>query len=214
MSSKCFVIAIAGGSGSGKTTLARHLCRALEPRGCAMLGQDSYYFDQSSKFDRDGGSVNFDHPSALEFSLMADNLKALRAGLGVDLPVYEFATHSRAAKTEKLVHSPFIIVEGTLILSRPELCTLFDESVFIEVAEDVRFQRRLHRDVHERGRTPDGVREQFFNQVKVMHDQFVEPSKSACTVLVRDNREVIARHAKSPMHAELLKLVKQLVELP
>jgi uridine kinase len=111
-------------------------------------------------------------------------------------------------------HGPFVIVEGTLILARPELNILFDESVFIEVNEDIRFQRRLYRDVNERGRTAEGVRQQFYNQVKPMHDQFVEPSKSACTLLVRDNREVLDRHAKSHMHSEILELVKRFVALP
>lgn len=145
---------------------------------------------------------------------MAENLKSLRSGRNIEVPVYDFATHSRVSKTETLVHQPYIIVEGTLILSRPELCALFDESVFLEVTEDVRFQRRLQRDIFERGRTPEGVREQFFGQVKIMHDKFVEPSKSNCTLLVRNNREVIDRQPKSPMHAELFTLIKQLVELP
>ncbi len=214
MQKGCFVIAIAGGSGSGKTTLARHISHALAGRGCAMLGQDSYYHDQSARFDHDGGSVNFDHPSALEFSLLAKHLEALRRGEPVEVPSYDFATHKRISKTTGFTPKPFVLVDGTLILSRRELLPFFDESVFIEVREEIRFQRRLHRDVHERGRTPEGVREQFFTQVKTMHDQFVEPSQNSCTILVRDNREVISRKPGSAMHTEVLEIVRKFAALP
>jgi uridine kinase len=193
MSANTQIIAIAGGSGSGKTTLAKKVLAHFAREGCAILGQDSYYIDQSHRFDRDGGSVNFDHPSALEFTLLAKHIQELKSGRDIEIPIYDFATHKRSAKTQRLKHHPVILVDGTLILSQEILLPLFDESVFLEVDEDTRFQRRLKRDVEQRGRTPEGVRDQFFKQVKLMHDEFVEPSKAASSVLIRNGKPVIQR---------------------
>src|SRR5262249_18401642 len=155
----------AGGSGSGKTTLAKKIQKALGSKGCVILGQDSYYIDQSKSFDRDGGAVNFDHPNALEFSLMKTQIELLRLGRNIDVPIYDFATHTRSSEKEIVRNCPYILVDGTLILSQRPLVPLFDEAIFLEVDEDTRFQRRLKRDVEERGRTPQGVRDQFFKQV-------------------------------------------------
>jgi uridine kinase len=172
------IVGVAGGSGSGKTTLARALVQAFgDEHGC-LVTQDSYYVDQSARFDGDGGSVNFDHPSSLDFALLASQLRALRDGRGVEVPVYDFATHRRLRQTEPLASRPLVVVDGTLILDATSVRPLFDVTVFVECAEDVRFHRRLERDVRERGRTPDGVHRQFFRQVKPMHDAYVEPSKA------------------------------------
>lgn len=214
MNNKCLVIAVAGGSGSGKTTLARHLCESYAKQGCILLGQDSYYIDQSAKFDHDGGSVNFDHPDALEFSLMAKHLAALKAGEDVAVPIYDFTTHRRLPTAMHVKYQPVVLVDGILILNEPRLREFFDESIFIEVAEDIRFKRRLNRDVNERGRTPEGVREQFYNQVKVMHDRFVEPSKNFATILVRDNHHVSVQHKGSSRQNEVLELVKKWAAIP
>lgn len=167
------LIALAGGSGSGKTTFAKKLRQYLGEDNASILGQDSYYHDQSSKFDKDGGAVNFDHPSALDFELMALHLKNLKEGKAVDVPFYDFSTHQRLKKVEVLNPTPFILVDGTLILSQEMLRPLFDLKIFIDVNEETRFQRRLKRDVEERGRTPEGVKDQFFNQVAPMHNTFV-----------------------------------------
>lgn len=205
------VIAIAGGSGSGKTTLARKVKAAFAHLGCTILGQDSYYFDQSSKFDRDGGAVNFDHPSALEFELLAQHLQELKKGKNVEVPIYDFATHKRLAQTERLEHHPVILVDGTLILSQKVLLPLFDESIFLEVDELTRFERRLKRDVEERGRTPEGVRAQFYGQVKAMHDAFVEPSKQNCTLRIFGT-DVFAQNQKdlsSDLHHSLMEIIKK-----
>ncbi len=173
---KTTIIAIAGGSGSGKTTFAKRLLSALGTHQAAIVAQDSYYIDQSHRFDRDGGAVNFDHPSALDFNLMAHHLKDLKQGLAIEIPIYDFATHKRLARTEPLAPHRFILVDGILILSQENLRPHFDISVFIDVEEKVRFERRLKRDTTERGRTAEGVREQFFRQVAPMHNEFVGPS--------------------------------------
>jgi len=174
---KSFVIGIAGGSGSGKTTLADALKNALGERS-AILYQDSYYIDQSHRFDGDGGSVNFDHPESLEFSLMARHLRELKSGRSVEVPCYDFATHKRLQKTENFKCPEVVIVDGTLLLSQSEICDALDLAVFVDTPESLRYERRLARDVSERGRTPDGVLKQFTRQVKPMHDLFVEPSKA------------------------------------
>lgn len=182
------IIGIAGGSGSGKTTFAQRLRERLGPDNSEVLGQDSYYIDQSHRFDHDGGSVNFDHPDSLEFSLMATHLKALKKGEEIEVPLYDFATHQRLKKTEKMSPKKIIFVDGILIFSRPEVLACLDHKIFIDCEEDLRFERRLNRDVKERGRTPGGVRNQFYSQVKPMHDQFVAPSKEfACDIVTVEN---------------------------
>lgn len=169
------IIAIAGGSGSGKTTFAKRLYALLGAEQALILAQDHYYIDQSTKFDKDGGAVNFDHPDAIDFSLMAEHLYQLKNDREIEVPIYDFATHTRQVETVSYQAKPFILVEGILILTQSILRDHFDETVFIEVGEEQRFSRRLERDIRERGRTEQGVRDQFFGQVKPMHDEFVAP---------------------------------------
>jgi uridine kinase len=207
LETRSHVIAIVGGSGSGKTTLAKKLQKRFGRDVCTILSQDSYYIDQSHKFDRDGGAVNFDHPSSLEFTLLAKHLEQLKSGSDIEIPIYDFPTHKRLSKTESLRHHPLIIVDGTLVLSQKELLPLFDESIFIEVDEDTRFKRRLRRDVEERGRTPEGVREQFYKQVKVMHDEFVEPSKTESSILLSRNSVIVQKHTSTELHSRIVQLL-------
>jgi uridine kinase len=183
---KPYVIGVAGGSGSGKTYFARELQRKLGIDNCSILYQDNYYIDQSHRFDGDGGSVNFDHPDALEFTLLAKHLACLKKGESVEVPLYEFATHKRLEKTLPFKASKIILVDGILILNSPEVRAELDEAVFFDTPEELRFERRLHRDVNERGRTPEGVRKQFELQVRPMHNQFVEPSKKFAQTIVHD----------------------------
>lgn len=170
------IVAVAGGSGSGKTTFARKLLNKIGEQRGSIIYQDSYYIDQSHRFDKDGGNVNFDHPDSLEFSLMAKHLKQLKAGNTVNIPIYDFVSHSRSQKSIYQEPKDIIIVDGILILGQKELIPLFDIRIFIDIPEAVRFERRLKRDMKERGRTREGVIAQFENQVKPMHDQFVQPS--------------------------------------
>lgn len=181
-----YIIGVAGGSGSGKTYFTRDLQKELGDENCLVVYQDNYYIDQSKKFDGDGGSVNFDHPSSLDFQLLARDLRKLRNGQNVEIPIYDFVTHSR--KRETLPTSPkrIILVDGILILHSEEVRAELDEAVFFDTPETLRFQRRLDRDVHERGRTPEGVRKQFELQVRPMHNQFVEPSKAFADTIVKD----------------------------
>ena len=172
-----FIVGVAGGSGSGKTFFAEALAKKLGPEVSFVLYQDNYYIDQSHKFDHDGGSVNFDHPESLDFDLMASHLEDLKNGFDIEIPMYDFATHSRLEKTKYQKAKKVVIIDGILIFTQPQILELCDETIFIETPEDIRFQRRLERDVIERGRTENGVKKQFEMQVKPMHDLFVEPSK-------------------------------------
>ncbi len=182
---KPFVLGVAGGSGSGKTYFARDLYDSLGSV-VEIIYQDNFYFDQSKKFDFDGGSVNFDHPESIDFELLGKKLEALKTGLSVEIPIYDFATHSREARTLTIKPKPIIIVDGILIFHEEHVRKHFDDLVFFDTPEELRFERRLERDVKERGRTPEGVRNQFMKQVKPMHDRFVEPSKKYATTLVKE----------------------------
>ena len=171
------IIGVAGGSGSGKTFFAEALAKNLGKEVASIIYQDNYYIDQSHRFDHDGGCVNFDHPDALDFDLLANHLEDLKNGFGVEIPLYDFATHKRLLQTSFQPVKKVIIVDGILILTQAKLRNLFDISIFVETPESIRYTRRLQRDITERGRTEEGVKAQFETQVKPMHDLFVEPSK-------------------------------------
>lgn len=178
------IIGVAGGSGSGKTTFTSFLRDRLGRQNVVVLAQDSYYKDQSGKFDRDGGKVNFDHPDSLDWDLMESHLLALKAGKSIDCPIYDFATHKRLPECIRMEPKPYVILDGILIFSVPKIWEKCDYKIFIDCEEKIRFERRLKRDVVERGRTPEGVHDQFFQHVKPMHDMFVEVSKCRANVLV------------------------------
>ncbi|NCN28457.1 uridine kinase [bacterium] len=197
MANSITVIAIAGGSGSGKTTLANLIEQTLGKDKVLVLPQDYYYKDQSKKFDGDGGSVNFDHPDSLDFEFLAQQIKELKSGHAIEAPVYDFVTHSRLAETKKYETRPIVVVEGTLLLSQANIRNLCDKSFFIETSEELRLQRRMKRDIEERGREPEGVKKQFWNQVKPMHDEFVEPSKRwASSIVTNDDYAPCIEYAK------------------
>lgn len=181
------IVGVAGGSGSGKTYFAKDLLMKLGSDLAEIVYQDNFYIDQSHRFDGDGGSVNFDHPDSIDFSLLAQCLSQLKSGKDTDIPIYDFKTHTRASDKLKIQVKPIIVVDGILIFHPPEVRAQFDYLVFFDTSEDLRFERRLQRDVRERGRTPEGVRAQFQRQVKPMHDLFVEPSKHHANVVVSDD---------------------------
>lgn len=179
------IIGVSGGSASGKTTFSRAIQQALGESVCGIIFQDSYYHDQSTDFDGDGGQVNFDHPSAIDFDLLHEHLLSLRKGEDVELPQYDFATHRRLPQTESFESRQVVILDGILIFTDGRIRQCLDSKVFIQTREPLRYSRRLNRDVKERGRTPEGVEKQFYSQVKPMHDQFVEPGKD-CADFVLD----------------------------
>lgn len=181
----CFILGVAGGSGSGKTYFAKALQEALGAHS-TIVYQDNFYIDQSHRFDHDGGSVNFDHPESLDLKLLARCLAELKTGNGTKIPVYDFKTHSRLKDELPIAPTKIVIVDGILIFHPDYLREQFDEMVFFDTPESLRFERRLERDVVERGRTVEGVKAQFLKQVKPMHDEFVEPSKAHAHTIVKD----------------------------
>jgi len=185
-SNSTYILGVSGGSGSGKTYFAKALVDSLGHETCEIVYQDNFYIDQSHRFDFDGGTVNFDHPESIDFEKLAECLTQLKSGSPTQIPTYDFATHKRTPVTLHVKPKHIIIVDGILIFHSDVVRPLLDDLVFFDTDEDIRFQRRLHRDVHERGRTPEGVHNQFFKQVKPMHDLYVEPSKRHARMVVKD----------------------------
>ncbi|MCB0407333.1 MAG: uridine kinase [Bdellovibrionales bacterium] len=175
--SSTLIIGVSGGSGSGKTTFARMLRAHLGEESCQILEQDNYYRDLKDQKSLYPTEINFDHPNAIEFSLLVEHMMLLKIGNPVQIPTYDFSTHCRGEKTKLLRPMPILVLDGILILSQPKVRQMLDISFYVDTHEDLRFARRLARDTRERGRTPEGVYHQFYKQVKPMHDEFVEPSR-------------------------------------
>lgn len=179
------VVGIAGATGSGKTTIAERLAQSVEGH-VAMLQHDSYYRDRPDLGFEDRCSLNFDHPDALETPLLIDHVRRLRKGECVAVPVYDFKTHRRRAQSQSRMVEPatIVIVEGILVLAEPELRALFDLKVFVDTDADIRVFRRIRRDLELRGRTFEAVRRQYYETVRPMTLQFVEPSKRWADVVI------------------------------
>ncbi|MGV8042542.1 MAG: uridine kinase [Thermoanaerobaculaceae bacterium] len=178
------VIGIAGGSGSGKSTVASVILKRVGARRIAFLMHDAYYKDLSHLELAERVKENFDHPDALDTPLLVQHLRELKAGRGVPMPVYDFKTYTRTAETERIEPRAVIVVEGILIFAEPELRELFDVKLFVDTDPDIRFIRRLQRDIAERGRTADSVIRQYLGTVRPMHLEFVEPSKRYADVII------------------------------
>ncbi len=177
------ILAIAGGSCSGKTRLANHTYKALGPDMCSIVRQDNYYLDYGG-VDPDGPLPNFDHPMAFDWEYLRAQLLELKAGKAVDIPTYNFVNHRRTDVTERIQPKPIVLIEGILLLSQEKLRPVFDRSFFVRCEEDIRLERRLARDVAERGRTPESVKEQFAKDVAPMHESFVTPSMGHADVVI------------------------------
>lgn len=190
-SSLAWVLGISGGSCSGKTVLARSLQRKLGRKLCVLVAQDAYYRDQSAEFDGDGGSINFDHPDAIDWALLQAHIAQLRLGEAVPRPHYDFTTHKRVAQVVMLKPSPVILVDGILLLTQPAMRKLLNRSIFVDMDSQTRFERRLRRDVEGRGRNPEGVARQFYGHVEPMHAKFVEPGRAHADVVVRGDAQGI-----------------------
>lgn len=178
------VIGISGGTGSGKTTVANRILDTVEAGEVVFIQQDSYYRNLKD-LPLDYRSVaNFDHPDAIDNDLLVNHVRKLKAGESVELPIYDFRTHTRAVETQRVEPKPIVIVEGILIFAEPRIFEQLDIKVFVDTPDDIRFIRRLRRDMDERGRTLDSVIEQYMATVRPMHIQFVEPSKRYADVII------------------------------
>ncbi len=183
------MIGLAGGTGSGKTTIAQRIAAGLAAEHVALVEHDSYYHDLSHLSDEQRSVVNFDHPDALDTDLLVEHLTCLRSGQPVDMPRYDFGRHVRRRETRTLTPCPLVLVEGILVLADARLRALFDLKIFVDTDADLRLLRRLQRDVEERGRSFDSVREQYFSSVRPMHLAHVEPSKRWADVIVPEGGE-------------------------
>jgi uridine kinase len=179
-----FVIGVAGGSGSGKSTVAESVIGMAGYERVAVLSLDSYYRNRPELPAEERALVNYDHPDAFDWELMRAQLTQLRHGEAINAPVYDFATHGRSEATTHVRPSPIIVVEGLLVLWEPELRALMDLKVFVDADADIRFIRRLRRDMTERGRTLDSVVNQYLETVRPAHEQFIEPSKRYADVII------------------------------
>lgn len=178
------LIGVAGGTGSGKTTVTSQILERVGADHITYIAHDAYYRDLSHLPPKLRAKVNFDHPDALETELLIEHLKALRAGRPVEIPVYDFTTHTRTDQTRHVEAAPVIIVEGILVFVESELRELFDVKMYIDTDADVRFIRRLRRDIGERGRSVESVCDQYLSTVRPMHLEFVEPSKRYADVII------------------------------
>jgi uridine kinase len=178
------IIGISGGTGSGKTTVANRILESVSAGEVVFIQQDSYYRNITDLPLDYRHIANFDHPDALDNDLLVNHVRRLKAGEAVELPLYDFRTHTRLNETRHVEPKPIVIVEGILIFADPRLLEQMDIKVFVDTPDDIRFIRRLRRDIAERGRTLESVIEQYIGTVRPMHMQFVEPSKRHADVII------------------------------
>ncbi len=191
MNERPLCIGIAGGTGSGKTTIAGKLAASMPAGRCAVIDHDAYYRDQAHLPLAVRAEINYDHPSSLETSLLAEQLLTLRSGRAVEVPIYDFMTHTRRAETRRVEPAPLIIVEGILVFVEAAVRELLDIKIFVDTDADIRLMRRIRRDLEQRGRSFGSVRDQYYATVRPMHLEFVEPSKRWADLIIPeggDNR--------------------------
>ncbi len=178
------IIGICGGTGSGKTTVANRILESVSAHEVVFIQQDSYYRNLKDLPLDYRQVANFDHPDALDNDLLVNHMRKLKAGEAIELPLYDFKTHTRLLETRAVDPKPIVIVEGILIFAEPRLLEQMDIKVFVDTPDDIRFIRRLRRDIAERGRTLESVIDQYISTVRPMHMQFVEPSKRHADVII------------------------------
>jgi len=186
---KPVIIGIAGGTGSGKTTVARAIYDRVGKDRIEWIAHDSYYRDFEGLSAEEKHQINFDHPDSLETELLARHLDVLCKGSSVEVPMYDFAAFARKTETQRVEPRKVIIVEGILVLAEPELRKRIDIKLFVDTPADVRFMRRLVRDIKSRGRSMESVIEQYIHTVRPMHEEFVEPSKRHADLIIPEGGE-------------------------
>jgi uridine kinase len=181
---KPLLIGIAGGTGSGKSTVARKIADGLPHGSVSVVDHDSYYRDRSDLDAEARAHLNYDHPDSLDNELLVAHLEELRAGRAVDVPIYDFKTHARSAERRHVEPTRIVIVEGILVFVEARVRQVLDVKIFVDTDADIRVFRRIRRDLEQRGRTFQAVREQYYSTVRPMHLQFVEPSKRWADLIV------------------------------
>lgn len=189
MDRSCSILGVAGGSGSGKTAVARALLEAVGGDRIVFLPLDNYYLDILWQDKGEIRDYNFDHPSSLDWELLAHHLNELRHGRPVEMPLYDFSEHRRRPETERCEPRPVILTEGILLLAEPRIRELLDLKIYVDTDADVRLARRIRRDLEERGRALDDVLRQYMESVRPMHLEFVESSKRWADIIVPEGGE-------------------------
>ncbi|MCZ8143690.1 uridine kinase [Flavobacterium sp.] len=182
------IIGIAGGTGSGKTTVVHQIMNELPQTEVGIISQDSYYKHHPLLSYEERSMINFDHPRAIDFELLVQHLKDLKAGQTIEQPVYSFVTHNRTEDTVITHPRKVMIVEGILIFNSPELRDMFDVKVFVHADSDERLIRRLKRDIAERGRDMEEVLNRYQTTLKPMHQQFIEPTKAFADIIIPNDK--------------------------
>mgnify|MGYP000170642058 FL=1 len=197
-------IGVYGGTGSGKTTIVSQIVSEFPTSEIQVISQDSYYKDNSHLTFEERCALNFDHPDAIDFPLLYQHVNSLKNGENIEQPVYSFETHNRTKETVTVVPKKILIIEGILILNYPKLRSLFDLKIFIDADSDMRMERRVSRDISERGRTPEEVLNRYLNTLKPMHKQFIEPMKVHADITLEN-------HQNTPLNlSELIDKIKTL----
>jgi len=178
------IIGICGGTGSGKTTIARKIVQDVGAMNVVLVEQDSYYRNLADMPLDARHQANFDHPASIDSEMLVNHLKRLKNGQSIEMPIYDFKSHVRSGKTDHIDPKPVVIVEGILIFSETRVLDLLDVRVFVDTPDDIRFIRRLQRDINERGRTVESVIAQYFTTVRPMHFEFVESSKRHADIII------------------------------
>jgi uridine kinase len=192
MKRKPFIIGVAGGSGAGKTTIANEIIKELGDAHLVVIPHDAYYKNNNHLPLEERARINYDHPDALETALMVHHLEELRAGREIEMPVYDFTTHTRKAHGITVKPAPLIIVDGILIFVEKALRDLMDVRIFVNTDSDIRFIRRLQRDMNERKRTMESVIEQYLATVKPMHIAFVQPSRRYADIIIPEGHRSVS----------------------
>lgn len=197
-------IGVYGGTGSGKTTIVSKIVSEFPTNEIQVISQDSYYKDTSHLTFEERCALNFDHPDAIDFPLLYQHVNSLKNGENIEQPVYSFETHNRTKETVTVVPKKILIIEGILILNYPKLRSLFDLKIYIDADSDMRMERRVSRDISERGRTPEEVLNRYLNTLKPMHKQFIEPMKVHADITLEN-------HQNTPLNlSELIDKIKTL----
>lgn len=202
-------IAVVGGTGAGKTTISNAILDRVGSHNIAYIPHDAYYRDLKDIPVVPPDLLNFDHPDALETGLMIEHLKLLQNSQPAEIPVYDFKNYRRMERTQYVAPQPIILIEGILSLSEPALRELFDIKIFVDIDADIRFIRRLQRDIAERGRTIESVIHQYLSTVRPMHLQFVEPSRRYADVIIPEGGfntvaiDMVADRIRSMLHSQM-----------
>jgi uridine kinase len=208
------IIGICGGTGSGKTTIARKIVQSVGRGNVVLVEQDSYYRNLADMPLDERHQANFDHPDSIDSDMLVNHIKRLKQGQSIEMPVYDYKTHTRSDESEHIDPKPVVIVEGILIFAESRVLDLLDFRIFVDTPDDIRLIRRLRRDITERGRSVEGTLWQYENTIRPMHFEFVEPSKRFADIILPEggNSEVTSEFVCSMVREKLYNEQKEALQ--